>query len=147
MLLVFDLDNTLSDAEHRSHLAREQKWDEFHSLCDQDKPRSHVVALLKDMAAQGNEIVVLTGRTSDHAGKTIAWLTRQGIDVDAIYMRPVGDYRHDSEFKVLSMAQIVAAFQRPETALDIIVFEDRDNVVKSLRAAGYTVFQVRDSLY
>lgn len=138
-MFIFDLDNTLFDAEHCSHLAREKRWEEFHARAVEDEPVPGIQRIFKELEANANRMMVLTGRTENWRKLTEQQLYRHGIHADELHMRPVGDFRPDHEFKIAQLMGLSCPV--------IAIFEDRDSVVKALRAAGYCVLQVRESLY
>lgn len=144
-MIVFDLDNTLADAEHRSHLARDKKWNEFHAQAAQDKPVRNIRRLFIALYQDGEDVVILTGRPKKYEALTLKWLDSIGIEANFLLMRPNDNFKRDFEFKSEALAWLCKS--KMLTPADIILFEDRDTVVKALRAEGYTVLQVRESLY
>lgn len=64
-LAVFDIDNTLSDTDHRQHFLerRPRDWDGFFGAAPADPPLARGVALAVESAADC-EVVYLTGRPS-----------------------------------------------------------------------------------
>lgn len=144
-MYVFDLDNTLSDAEHRSHLARNKLWDDFHIRAEHDEAVPAIKSLCEALWNGGKQIVILTGRPEKYRNITTNWLQKQSIRFDGLLMRPNDDFRQDYDFKA-HMLQMLCNSECLQPS-SIVVFEDRDTVVKALRPLGYTVLQVRDSLY
>ena len=56
-----------------------------------------------------------------------------------LYMRPIGDRRDDDIIKIEILAQL-----KQEGYLPIMVFDDRNRVVKAWRAAGLCCAQVAE---
>ena len=138
---IFDIDNTISDASARAHLAHAKKWDEFHSAAIGDPKISDVVALL-ECAAQFFDVVLLTGRNEKFRNLTMEWLSRHDLDfhVDEILMRPDDDFSPSGEVK---SRLLYAWFGSKEKALEsvIMIIDDEDKVVEHLRNEGFTVLQ------
>lgn len=144
-MIIFDLDNTLSDAEHRSYLAKAKQWDDFHLRAGDDEIVPGIERLYKALWNDGEQLIILTGRPLKYMQITHEWLDRHDILCNLLMMRPDGDFRQDFEFKTDVLQQLCRTQGfKPE---QVIVFEDRDTVVKALRPLGYTVLQVRESLY
>ena len=53
MRIVFDLDGTLANDNHRNHLAKAGRWDEYFDACDEDLPIPHAIEVLQSLASQG----------------------------------------------------------------------------------------------
>lgn len=144
-MIVFDLDNTLSDAEHRSWLARDKRWDDFHAQAGQDTVIEPVRRLYQALWNDGEQIVILTGRPQKYQSVTLDWLDEHRIQCNQLLMRPDDNFTQDFEFKAGVLKWLCHEQSlKPE---QVVVFEDRDTVVKALRPLGYTVLQVRESLY
>jgi hypothetical protein len=84
-------------------------------------------------------LVIVTGRSASVKKETERWLENHLIGWDALYMRPVGDYRNDDILKIEILAQM-----RKDGWEPIMVFDDRNRVVKAWRAAGVPCAQVAD---
>lgn len=143
--VIFDLDNTLSDATHRQHLVtgKTKQWDEFHKLSALDKPVPAVWAFLKMLKSHTDaHIIIVTGRPVKYADVTVVWLTSYDIKSDRIYMRPEGDFSHDFEYK----ERIFEELQKEFTIQ--LVMEDRDSVVKMVRQKlKLPCWQVKEGVY
>lgn len=136
---IFDIDNTIANNEQRIHHLHEQpkNWKAWNSKYHLDTPYWEVIELM-DMAAANNiKIVLCTGRDSLYRKETIAWLTEHEIKYDALYMRPEGERKEDSEVKRDLLKQIRSDGYNP-----VMVFEDRDRVVAMWREEGLRCLQV-----
>jgi hypothetical protein len=65
-IYIFDLDGTLSLADHRlHHIEREPKdWDGFYKDCGGDKPNKPVIDLMHNLIDADNDVWIFTGRSS-----------------------------------------------------------------------------------
>lgn len=137
-VVVFDIDGTIADIEHRRHFVQKpnRDWRSFERNIYNDKPKEAVVRLLR-MLHPTNRIVLSSGRHEGQRFGTESWLQNHHIPWDNLYMRKEKDYRADNIVKLELLAQMNADGYDPW-----IVFDDRDQVVKMWRDAGYTCCQV-----
>ena len=139
MKVVFDLDGTLANCDHRQHLVKAGKWDAYFDACDKDTPIFHAIVVLKALLRNGHLIEIWSGRGEGPGGavrdKTTEWLKEHDIwnFIHALRMRPHKDHRKDSELKTSWWKEA----GKPD-----LVFEDRDQAVKMWRDAGVPCYQV-----
>ena len=125
-MIVFDLDGTLSLVGDRvKELQKDPPdWDAFYERCGEDEPNVPILMLCNNLLEDGHRITIVTGRREGVFKKTVRWLTKHshwGL-IDGLYMRPDGDFRHDTILK----PELVAPF-----ADEIeLIFEDRSSMVK-----------------
>lgn len=136
---VFDIDGTLADCSHRLHHIQKtpKDWDAFFAACDDDKPIEHMVGLCQTIIGY-SPVVFVSGRSDVARDKTKAWLSDQ-MCYGPLYMRKAGDHRPDDIIKIEMLAELRADGYEP-----IMVFDDRNRVVKAWRAAGIPCAQVAD---
>lgn len=79
--IVFDLDGTIADINHRLHYLDEdpKNWDAFFAACSEDRPYVPVLKVFSDMSLNIMNIVeIWTGRTAGECDeifrKTVDWL-------------------------------------------------------------------------
>lgn len=149
MFIVFDLDDTLADTAHREHILEaphpdeNTKWNTFFEACDGDTLIPEIANILNALAFPPfkNRVEIWTARSASVFPQTRLWL-QQNIEaysaIQAIRMRPEGDYRPDIEIK----AEWIKTYGKPDLA-----FDDRDKVVRWWRSQGVTCCQVRESRY
>jgi phosphoglycolate phosphatase-like HAD superfamily hydrolase len=148
-LVIFDLDGTLADASHRQHLVdrdlckaegRKPDWRAFYAACGDDKPHNHVIAVAEALYNNGNELWLWSGRSDEVEHITDAWLHKHEIFVmfDDVRFRPEGDYAPDD---VLKMGWFSEMSKEDRERL-LLVFDDRDRMVKAWRSHGVPCFQV-----
>lgn len=134
LFVVFDLDGTLADCEHRKHLIDAKDWRGFFAAVSDDSPISKVISVLLALHGGGHKIEIWSGRSDECREATEAWLVRHGIPSSIpVIMRRAGDHRPDDMVK--------REFLRGTDAPDV-VFDDRQRVVDMWRSEGIACFQV-----
>ena len=145
---MFDLDGTLSLCEHRLHFISGEKrdWKSFYKASVDDEVNWPVYWVLNALYHSGRKIVIISGRSDEVRKETLDWLSDHGIVCAGLYMRPDGDYTPDDQLKkrLMEDAQQEMGFTKDDV---IVIFDDRDKVVKMWRNAGYPCFQVKDGDY
>jgi hypothetical protein len=105
-----------------------------------DRPHTAVITAVRAMYDAGHHIVFCSGRTDDARDDTESWLAKHvGVPYEGLFMRAVGDGRSDALVK----AEIFEREIRHRWRITA-VFDDRNQVVRTWRALGLTVFQVAD---
>jgi hypothetical protein len=135
MLVVFDLDGTLANSDHRvKFLQREPKdWRGFYAACDLDTPCHPLILTLKALCLTDADVQIWSGRSKEVEDKTRSWLARHGLGDVPLRMREVGDHRPDTTIKEEWLTQIGSPW---------LVFEDRASVVDMWRSHGIVCAQV-----
>lgn len=138
---IYDLDGTLSNAGHRTHLAQNKLWDDFHAAASLDKPFDDIVRLLK-LTSRIAKNIILTGRDIKYVAQTNDWFFEHDISpyIHDIMMRANDDRTPDHEMKI---RMLDVYFGGRELMLQKIwlVIEDRDRNVEAMRNIGLTVLQ------
>jgi phosphoglycolate phosphatase-like HAD superfamily hydrolase len=141
MLIVFDLDGTLANIEHRLHHVRSKpkNWAAFDAGIPNDKVNLPVAEAFHSLSAARNTIVLASGRNERSREATVDWLIDNNLHTwDKLYMRPADDFRGDDIVKREMLDQIISDFgKKPD-----MVFDDRPRVVRMWRDAGIFVFNV-----
>jgi len=133
MFVVFDLDGTLADLEHRKPLLENKDWRGFFAAVGGDTPIEHAIDVLTAMFMSGHRVEIWSGRSDECREATEMWLRQHGVPPCTLIMRTEGDYRPDDEVK--------RDFLRGTDWPDLI-FDDRDRVVAMWRSLGIPCFQV-----
>lgn len=143
MFVVFDLDGTLADADHRNPLImgptanRHKNWEEYYARCEYDPPVAPIIALWHALECAGHRLEIWTGRSIGVKDKTITWLARYGIYNPEILMRPLDDHRPDTELKGEWLATtMVRGPGKPD-----MVIEDRTRMINFWRSMGIIALQ------
>ncbi|MFJ7154117.1 AAA family ATPase [Streptomyces sp. NPDC101118] len=106
--------------------------------CDQDLLNVSVRGALHSFRrADGDTIVLLSGRSEDHREITEAWLARHGVPYDELWMRASDDGRSDDIVK----AELFDRHVRHRYAVRVSL-DDRDRVVALWRRMGLPTWQV-----
>ena len=149
MFVVFDLDGTLANVEHRAHYVRDGKrqWDKFFAECSNDAPEEEVIAVLGAMIDAGHRVEIWSGRSDVVREETKAWLNKHlppilNDDGDRYVnpaklltrMRPAGDNTNDAELK--------RSWLHEEESKPDMIFDDRQGVVDMWREEGIKCSQV-----
>lgn len=128
--IVVDIDGTLAHANNRS------PYDE--SRVGEDVFDDAVGAAVRGMAEHTKaDILVVSGRTDKCRGLTERWLSDNNFEYTRLIMRKAGDSRPDYVVK----NEIYDEHIIPDYTV-LAAFDDRDQVVRHVRARGITVFQV-----
>ena len=90
---VFDIDGTL--AENTSG----RSWYEYSEVY-KDTVHTEVLRVLNALRAQGNQIIIVSGRKDDCIKETTKWLKDNHIHYDQLYMRKWTDNRPDDITKM-----------------------------------------------
>lgn len=143
-MYVFDIDGTLADASHRLHhiAGKPKNWPAFFESSRGDLVIEPIAKIARLMLANGYPIAYVTGRPESARDSTLVWLHKNYLwnsPQTQLFMRPVGDYRKDTEVK----PELIKLLPYPVTA----IFEDRTSVVQKWRELGYTCLQVNDGNY
>lgn len=138
MFVVFDLDGTLADCEHRlHHIKGDEKptpaqWDAFFEDCPRDSPIIYTIDVLRALVRDEHRVEIWSARSDQVRRQTEEWLRAYGVFVP-LRMRRAGDHRDDDKLK---------AEWLNECGYPDLVFEDRARVVKMWRAMGVPCFHV-----
>lgn len=138
---IFDIDGTLADLSHRLHHIQKQPkdWDAFFRECGSDAPIEHICELARLLNDADQHIVLVSGRSEGYRKETKHWLDRHEISYHGIYMRQDGDHRPDHIVKSELMDRVRADGFEP-----VMIFEDREQVVKMWRERGIPCAQVAE---
>jgi len=139
MLIVFDLDGTLANIEHRMGYVRSKpkNWAAFDAGIPNDKMNEPVAAVFWSLAT--HDIILASGRSERTRAATEYWLRGNGlVGWQKLYMRKADDFRSDDIVKQEILDQIVADYgKKPD-----MVFDDRPRVVRMWRDNNIFVFNV-----
>ena len=167
MDIIFDIDGTLMDIEHRRHFVEGKKknWNKFIEHMKYDIPNKPIASILQSLCDRDarlyNNIFFFTGRNEAERWITIEHIERCGYDHQGIadspkddyerlyykgghydevlFMRADNDNRPDVEVKSEMLDKLIEQGHNP-----VLVFDDRQSVVDMWRARGLLCCQVAD---
>ena len=140
--IIFDVDGTIADVEHRRHFVTQKPadWKSFKEETVNDTPVQWVVDIAKRFIAQGDDVAFFSARNESQRGITETQISEWiGNGHKGLFLRPDGDFRPDEEFK----SDLADKFEEFGGKIDI-VFDDRNKVVDMWRARGTTCVQVAE---
>lgn len=135
--IICDVDGTLCDVRSVRHHVEgppgstkfKRNFDRFHKESAGCPAFPQVVGLLQRAYGAGYAVVIVTAREAKWFDLTSQWLSEQGVEYDALLMRPRSDFRPDTVIKVEIARQIWERYY-PRLAID-----DRLDIVKVWRQA------------
>lgn len=139
---IFDIDDTLSNSEHRSHWISKdnpnKNWGVYYNLLIEDSPISPVVEVLKTLDAAGHRIVLCTGRPEQYRDLTVSWLEKYDIPAHDLFMRQ----KSETGLRNAQAKQIMLGRIRSSGYTPVAVFEDNPLSVQMWKDNGLTVLQI-----
>ena len=139
--IIFDLDGTLCECEHRVHYMRERpkRREEFHSACIFDGVVAAVKALIDMAETSGIEVILLSARPIRFKALTEEWLTKNAIYYDQLILSSYPELS-DPEYKIKMYRELIEPFYDVIFAID-----DRDTVVRMWRDNGVTCLDIANN--
>ena len=141
MKVIFDVDGTLMDIEHRRvHLQNgNNDWEAFNNAMEHDIPNFQIMQIAKEMSDNGHEIVICSARNERHREITESQITNCGVNFGHCFLRGDDDFRPDEVFKQDVLDALIAQDWKPD-----LVFDDRNKVVDMWRRNGLVCVQVAE---
>ena len=146
MLVVFDIDGTLANIDHRLGYVRTKpkNWAAFDAGIPNDKANLPVVQVFHALYNEGHTLVFASGRNENSREATVEWLVKHDLwspGHSKLYMRKADDFRSDDIVKQEILDEIVRDYgKKPD-----MVFDDRKRVVDMWRRNGIWVFDCNQS--
>lgn len=131
----FDLDGTLAHMDGNRSPYDPTKY-------HMDSLDTKVAYLANVLWNDGHQIIVFSGRSEDGRKVTEKWLIDNGVVYNKLIMRKSGDARSDDIVK----SELFDEYIAPRYNL-LGMFDDRDRVIKALRAKGIKVYQVSEGAF
>lgn len=146
MLIVFDIDGTLADCNHRlRHIRNKPKnWKKFFDEMANDTPIKPMVDACRTLwldELQTHTTLIVTGRPDSYRHQTGTWLADHNIGWNDLYMRKAKDHRPDYVVKEEILGEIVEKYGRKPD----LVFEDRPQVIEMWRRNGIFTVDVNQT--
>ena len=144
MLVIFDIDGTIANIEHRLGYVRTKpkNWRAFDAGIPNDTVNTPVAEMFHTLANAGHTIILASGRNERSRAATEEWLRANNLSsYQRLYMRKADDYRGDDIIKREILDEIIRDFgKKPD-----MVFDDRKRVVEMWRREGIWVFDCNQS--
>ena len=151
MDIIFDIDGTLLNIQHRVHFLHiiPPDWKSFNDSMEKDRPISEMVELLRMIGNdEGTRLIFCSGRTegsrliTEHQISSILEQISNAENSKKInlYLRAADDFREDALVKSDLYDQMIVDGFQPK-----MVFEDRASVVEMWRARGLRCLQVAEA--
>lgn len=139
---IFDIDGTLCNSSRQVSYSKAptEDWSGYDEEIANDPVHEDILQFYIYAAQKKIPIFICTGRSETYRKTTQAWLFKHNItEVIAMFMRDFNDSRQDDVIKKEMLDGIRAAGFNP-----VMVFEDRDRVVKMWRDNGVRCLQVQE---
>jgi predicted kinase len=124
---IFDLDGTIA------HIVDRSPYDG--KSCASDQVNESIRSLF-DMAQSSVDVIILSGRNGDSEVETRAWLQKNGINPEKLYMRKARDNRKDSIVK----EEMFNEFIKDKYNV-LFIIDDRKQMVELWRSMGIVCLQ------
>lgn len=139
-IIIFDLDGTLANNDHRKHLVegKIQDWDAFFDCCDKDIVIPHSALIYRALICLQFKVFILSGRSCKVRDKTVTWLKENLLfGYEKLWMRPENNCIPDEQLKQNWLNQLLI-----DGYNILAVFDDRNKVVDMWRKNNIPCFQV-----
>ena len=139
--VIFDVDGTLADCDHRRHFVTGKKkdFDAFYNAMASDSIKEHIRGICNMYYMNDLHIIICTGRPEHYRKTTEEWLNKFGVFYHELKMRPNEKRHHpDYEVKQEMLDDIL------KTRDVIIAVDDRNQVVDMWRRNNITCLQVAE---
>jgi len=151
--IIWDIDGTLSNPEHRSIYVncekKDRDFDKFRELAYLDTPKIVEIGICNGNHLNGFKVIFCTGRLESDREMTIKWLKDHGVAaahaVVPLDLRMRPDERQFEKDYVVKSDILDEILNEGYTVH--MVYDDRDQVVKMFRKRGLICHQVQNGNY
>ena len=140
MIILTDVDHTISDAFWRDSMIGVNPWDEYHEESKHDKPFRKVVNLLNSLSSVGYTIIGLTGRNEKFRLLTTNWFLRYKVDIHEMLMRPDDNFVKNALLKLQLVEQ---RFNGDYSDIHFLIDDNEDAAIEFFKM-GISTLQVRN---
>lgn len=137
--VIFDIDGTLANIEHRRPFVQTAKpdWKRFNAAIEDDTVNEPVASLYRTLwDADVYDLQIVTGRTEVFRKVTETWLIWNDLPFNRVTMRPDKDFRPDHIIKEEILDRFLTEGRNIEFTVD-----DRQQVVDMWRRRGIVCLQ------
>lgn len=137
--VIFDMDGTIADCQHRVEYARGEKkdWDKFFSLVHLDTPIKENVEILRQFVDNDIRVVIVSARSGKCREQTEKWLRDNNIPYFHLIMRNEFDRRPDVDVKRGILNKYFV-----DRSKILKIYDDRPSVIRMWREEGLDVVDV-----
>lgn len=138
---IFDLDNCLSDDEHRvQHIdwskTGNDRWTKYHDMCMLDKVNPQAASLLRMHVAEEHGILFITGRPEAYQSKTVDWISRNFAGLlFSLRMRPNDNVQASAALKA-DLLRLWLSDRGVHASQVVAAYDDRADILRVYRALG-----------
>ncbi len=156
VLLLIDIDSTVSNTEHREHFLdqKPKDWVSFFHACDGDAPIPEMILTLKkhidNQDTSEFKYFFLTGRSGypEVKEKTKEWLDGIGFDGDRVIYRHPKRFERSYVYKVNALQKYLSNHNHnPNPDLNVIIIDDDEKVIEKFKELGHITVQVNTANY
>lgn len=137
--IIVDIDGTIADNNHRTHLVEGKKkdWEQFFEKMVDDKPIAENICKIRKFFNQGLNVLIVSGRYERYECLTRLWLDKYlGIDKYLLFQRSNKDYRNSIVLKKEILINIKKNF-------DIkAVMENDEKIIKMYKEQGLNCIKI-----
>lgn len=137
-VVVFDIDGTLMNDEHRAEYRNKKDWETYFSLCGLDTPIQNIINLTHDYKNRGYEVWIMSGRSISCEKETLESFKKHNVYYDKIKLRGEGNFIPDFIIKP-AWAKKYIGLERIDT-----IYEDMPKVIEAFRKKGINVIDVNN---
>lgn len=150
---IFDLDGTLADITARRKLCEldngKLDWDKFFDPknISLDIPNTTIITLAQMLNDTGVKILILSGRSKKTKDVTIEWLKENKVPYNVLKMRPTShkwNFMSDDKLKQYWLDDLFPGENKKDI---LVIFDDRDKVVKMWRENKLPCLQVAEGKF
>ena len=140
-IFIFDLDHTTVDSSHRMGDGSLADWHRFNTAANIRKDSELPLAsIMRDGIEDGLDVVIMTSRVMTSHDRQ--WLAARGLTAPTIISRDPSDTRPAGAYKLAKMHELAIerglSFARLKRL--VTMWDDDSDVQKTLRKAGFSVF-------
>lgn len=139
--VIFDIDGTLADVDHRRHfvIGKKKDFDAFYDAMVDDTVKVAIQELNHMCKRCNHKIIICTGRPEKYRSITVEWLRDNCVYFDELHMRP-DEMRFKPDFEIKQ--NMLNGINDKHNV--IFAVDDRNQVVDMWRSNGVTCLQVAD---
>lgn len=140
--VVLDMDGVLCENLLRREYGDDRDYELFGKRCGNAAPIMDFIALAQIITEDHGAVFILTARSEKLRTKTLDWLRKNGVEIEDILMRPLGNREPDHVLK-RKMLTALARKHALNTAFGptvLLAVDDTPEVVKMYRDAGLPAY-------